>query len=74
VLTLTRKIGEEIRIGDDIVIVLKSRRGGQIRVGIEAPRSLRITRGEVYEELQEERRKANRQRWAAALDGDGGEE
>lgn len=49
-LTLTRKAGESIRIGDDIEIVVKEIRRNQVRIGIIAPRDVAIYREELYEE------------------------
>ena len=43
-LALTRRRREVIRIGDDIYVTVLSIRGGQVRLGIEAPRDLRIER------------------------------
>jgi carbon storage regulator len=50
-LTLTRKVGESIRIGDDIEIVVKEIRRNQVRIGIVAPRDVAIYREEVYEAI-----------------------
>lgn len=50
-LTLTRKVGESIRIGDDIEIVVKEIRRNQVRIGIIAPRDVAIYREEVYEAI-----------------------
>lgn len=47
-LTLTRKVGEMIRIGDDIQIVVKEIRKNQVRIGIIAPSDVKIFREEVY--------------------------
>lgn len=47
-LTLTRKVGESIRIGDDIQIVVKEIRRNHVRIGILAPREVKIYREEVY--------------------------
>ncbi|MEM1347082.1 MAG: carbon storage regulator CsrA [Myxococcota bacterium] len=52
-LTLTRKVGESIRIGDDIEIVVKEIRRNQVRIGIVAPRDVPIYREEVYEAIQD---------------------
>lgn len=52
-LVLTRRAGESIMIGDDIVITVLDVRGDQIRLGIRAPRSVAVHREEVYAELQE---------------------
>lgn len=59
-LTLTRKAGERIQIGDDIVVVVRDVRGGHVKIGIEAPRSWPVYRGELYDAIQEENRAAAR--------------
>lgn len=55
-LVLTRMEGEEIRIGDDIVIVVcgfRRQNGRQkVRIGIEAPQAIPVHRGEVYEAIK----------------------
>jgi carbon storage regulator len=48
-LTLTRKVGESIKIGDDIEIVVKEIRRNQVRIGIVAPRDVPVYRTEVYQ-------------------------
>jgi carbon storage regulator len=50
-LVLTRKLGEQIAIGDDIRITVLEIKGSQAKLGIEAPRSLGIYRNEVYEKI-----------------------
>jgi carbon storage regulator len=57
-LTLTRKSGEQIRIGDDILITVREVRGNQVRLGIEAPRSVHVYREELYQKLAEINREA----------------
>jgi len=54
-LILTRKLGERINIGDDIVITLVEIKGAQVKLGIDAPKSIGIHRHEIYERI----RKAN---------------
>jgi carbon storage regulator len=44
---LTRKVGEKLLIGNDIVITVAEVRGGRIRLGIEAPEEVRVRRAEV---------------------------
>jgi carbon storage regulator len=46
-LVLTRKAGEKIVIGDDITITILEVRGDGIRIGIDAPRGIKIQREEV---------------------------
>jgi carbon storage regulator len=53
-LTLTRKVGEVIKIGDDIEIVVKEIRRNQVRIGIIASTDKKIYREEVYEKISEE--------------------
>jgi len=55
-LVLTRKRGERIMIGDEVVITVIEVSGDQVRIGIEAPRSVTVMR----EELQAEIANANR--------------
>jgi carbon storage regulator len=53
VLTLTRSVGETIRIGDDIEIHVVDVRGGTVRLGFKAPREIAIHREEVYRQIVE---------------------
>ncbi len=46
-LVLTRKTEEQIRIGNDITISIVRVKGNTVRVGIEAPREIRVVRGEL---------------------------
>ena len=46
-LVLTRKVREQIKIGDDIVITILRIKGQAVRVGIDAPRDQRVLRGEL---------------------------
>lgn len=46
---LTRKEGQQIRIGDDIVITLLGVRGNQYKIGIDAPRSVSVDREEIHQ-------------------------
>lgn len=52
-LVLTRKPGEKILLGDDIVITVLDSRGDSIRIGIDAPRGVRIQRDEVVRAVTE---------------------
>ena len=52
-LTLTRSVGETIRIGDDIEVHVVEVRGGTVRLGFKAPREVPIHREEVYRQIAE---------------------
>jgi len=57
-LVLTRKKNEAIQIGDDIEIKILSVDGDQIKLGIEAPKSVEIHRKEVYLDIQNQNSEA----------------
>lgn len=50
-LSLARRPGQKIRIGEDVVLVIREIRGRQVKIGIEAPPHVRVLREEIYEEL-----------------------
>ena len=53
-LILTRKVGEKIRIGDNIEISVVDIKGRQARIGIKAPQNLAVHREEVFQRIREE--------------------
>ncbi len=57
-LILTRKVGESINIGNDIKVTVVSLEGGQVRLGIEAPRDIIVHREEIFNKILEENRQA----------------
>lgn len=57
-LVLTRKIGEGIVIGDDVTITIVEMKGGNVRIGIDAPRKKKIYRQEIFDRIVEENRDA----------------
>jgi carbon storage regulator len=57
-LILTRKVGESINIGNDIKVTVVSLEGGQVRLGIEAPRDVIVHREEIFNKILEENRQA----------------
>ncbi len=57
-LVLTRKTDESIMIGDDIKITIVEVRGEQVKLGIDAPRSISVHREEVYQEIRRENQRA----------------
>lgn len=54
-LILTRRVGESLIIGDDIVVSVLEIKGNQVRIGIEAPKNVSVHRNEVYERIQAEK-------------------
>jgi carbon storage regulator len=66
-LLLTRKLGENIRIGDDVKITIVEVKGNHVKLGIDAPPSVKVHREEIYERIQQENRRAQ-----AALQGGSG--
>jgi len=58
VLALTRKVGEAITIGPDVRVVVLHVKGGLVRLGIDAPRSVEVHRDEVYTRIREQNRLA----------------
>jgi len=57
-LVLTRRAGESVMIGDNVIVTVLEARGDVIRLGIQAPRDVQVHREEVYRELQAANREA----------------
>jgi carbon storage regulator len=57
-LVLSRKAGEYIKIGENIIVRIAEVRGENVRVAIEAPKNIKIYRGELYEAISEANREA----------------
>jgi carbon storage regulator len=57
-LVLARKVNEKILIGDNIEITIVAITGDNVRIGIEAPKDVKVLRSEVYEEIQQQNREA----------------
>jgi carbon storage regulator len=53
-LILTRKAGESIKIGDDVTIEVLSMSGSNVKIGIDAPKSINILRKELYDMIKDE--------------------
>jgi carbon storage regulator len=54
-LILTRRVGEKLKIGDDVSITVLGFQGNQVRIGIEAPHEVSVHREEVYNRIKAER-------------------
>ncbi len=57
-LILSRKIDEKIRIGEDIIITLIDVHGDQVKIGVEAPKEVKVFRQEVFDAIQNENKAA----------------
>ncbi|MCB0995989.1 MAG: carbon storage regulator CsrA [Acidimicrobiales bacterium] len=57
-LVLTRRVNESIVIGQDITITVLELRGDQVRIGIQAPRSVSVHREEVFAEISRQNKMA----------------
>ena len=53
-LILTRRVGETLMIGDEVTVTVLGVKGNQVRVGVNAPKSVSVHREEIYERIQRE--------------------
>lgn len=58
-LILTRRIGETLMVGDDVKVTVLNIQGGQVRIGVDAPKQVEVHREEIYKRIQAEK-KGNR--------------
>jgi len=58
-LILNRKLNDSIQIGDDIEVKIVAVDGDQVKIGIDAPKSLDVYRKEIYLRIQEENQEAS---------------
>lgn len=76
-LILTRRVGETVMIGDEVTITILGVKGNQVRVGINAPKSVAVHREEIYERIKREQEaEADRKKKRDAngdVDGNAGE-
>lgn len=50
-LILSRKIGETIKIGEDIEVAVLGIKGSQVRIGVQAPKNIEVHREEIYDRI-----------------------
>jgi carbon storage regulator len=59
-LVLTRRVGDAVRVGEDILVTVVSQNGRDIRIGISAPKDVAVYREEIYERILQARTGAAR--------------
>ena len=52
-LSLTRRVGETLMIGDSVTVTVLGVKGNQVRVGITAPKDVAVHREEIYKRIQD---------------------
>jgi carbon storage regulator len=55
-LILTRRVGEALKIGDNVDVTILSVQGNQVRIGIKAPKDITVHREEIYSRIKEEQK------------------
>jgi len=53
-LILTRRVGETVMIGDEVTVTVLGVKGNQVRMGINAPRTVAVHREEIFERIKQE--------------------
>lgn len=57
-LILTRRVGETVMIGQDVTTTVLGVKGNQVRIGINAPKSVAVHREEIFERIKRERQES----------------
>ncbi len=54
-LILTRRVGETLMVGDEVSITVLGVKGNQVRLGVDAPKTIAVHREEIYARIQQEK-------------------
>jgi carbon storage regulator len=57
-LILTRRVGETLMIGDEVTVTVLGVKGNQVRIGVNAPKTVAVHREEIYERIRREKEMA----------------